>query len=65
MTGLAQGVTSLGLNYLTQKLNLNPLLANIGYSAIAGAIEGAFGITQYEPITNTYDSVKDYGDVVR
>ena len=40
-TALLQGVTSVGLNYLVEKMDVNPLLANIGFSAIAGAIEGA------------------------
>ncbi|MCX5678862.1 MAG: cysteine peptidase family C39 domain-containing protein [Candidatus Omnitrophica bacterium] len=36
--GLLQGITSIGINYATQELGLNPLLANIGFSAISGAI---------------------------
>ncbi len=36
--GLLQGVTNIGLNFATQELGLNPLLANIGFSAISGAI---------------------------
>jgi len=40
LTGLAQGVTSIGLNYLTEEFDLNPLLANIGFSAISLGIEG-------------------------
>jgi len=38
MTGLAQGVASIGLNYLTEEFDLNPLLANMGFSAIATLI---------------------------
>jgi len=36
--GLLQGVANISINYATQELGLNPLLANIGFSAIAGAI---------------------------
>lgn len=36
--GLLQGVTNIGLNFATQELGLNPLLANMGFSAISGAI---------------------------
>jgi len=36
--GLVQGVASIGINYATQELGLNPLLANLGFSAIASAI---------------------------
>ncbi|MDD5423385.1 MAG: cysteine peptidase family C39 domain-containing protein, partial [Candidatus Omnitrophica bacterium] len=36
--GLLQGVTNIGLNYVTEELGLSPLLANIGFSAISGAI---------------------------
>src|SRR3989338_6547952 len=38
-TGLLQGVTQIGLNYATQELGLNPLLANIGFSAVSLGIE--------------------------
>jgi hypothetical protein len=34
-TGLLQGVTNIGINYATQELGLNPLLANLGFSAIS------------------------------
>lgn len=36
--GLQQGIVSVGLNYATQALGLNPLLANLGFSMIASAI---------------------------
>jgi YD repeat-containing protein len=39
-TGLLQGVTNIGLNYATQELGISPLLANLGFSAIASGIEG-------------------------
>jgi len=38
MGGLLQGVASIGLNYATAELGLNPLLANISFSAIASGI---------------------------
>ncbi|GEM_PF-5901024 len=37
--GLLQGVTNIGLNYLTQEMGINPLLANIGFSAISTALQ--------------------------
>ena len=37
--GLLQGVTNIGLNYLTQEMGVNPLLANIGFSAISTALQ--------------------------
>ncbi len=36
--GLLQGVTNIGLNFATEELGISPLLANIGFSAISGAI---------------------------
>jgi hypothetical protein len=36
--GLLQGVASIGINYATQELGLNPLLANLGFSAISSTI---------------------------
>jgi len=36
--GAAQGITSVGLNYLVEEMDVNPLLANIGFSAISTAI---------------------------
>jgi len=38
--GMSQGITQIGLNYLVDEFDLNPLLANIGFSAIATAING-------------------------
>ncbi|RKY43224.1 MAG: hypothetical protein DRP85_00030 [Candidatus Makaraimicrobium thalassicum] len=38
--GLLQGVSSLALNYTVQELNLPPLLANLGFAAIASGFEG-------------------------
>ncbi len=40
-TGLLQGVTSIGINYATQQLNIPPLLANIGFSAISTLLNGS------------------------
>ncbi|MDA3823520.1 MAG: hypothetical protein PF450_13050, partial [Bacteroidales bacterium] len=40
IAGLAQGVTSVGLNYLVDEYDLNPLIANMGFSAISTAING-------------------------
>ncbi|MFH1837352.1 MAG: cysteine peptidase family C39 domain-containing protein, partial [Candidatus Omnitrophota bacterium] len=41
MMGISQGVTSVAFNYAVDELDLDPLLANIGFSAIAGAIEAS------------------------
>jgi len=43
-TGLLQGVTNIGLNYLTQEMGINPLLANIGFSAISTALQAEDGL---------------------
>ncbi|MDP3790663.1 MAG: LamG-like jellyroll fold domain-containing protein [Candidatus Omnitrophota bacterium] len=59
--GLLQGVTSGGLNYATTELGLDPLLANIGFSAISGAInagiQAATGGSQdiFKTIFETYE----------
>jgi hypothetical protein len=42
--GLLQGVTNIGLNYATQELGLNPLLANLGFSAISSAINAGLQV---------------------
>jgi len=36
--GLLQGVTNIGFSFATEELGISPLLANIGFSAISGAI---------------------------
>ncbi|MBI2095849.1 MAG: hypothetical protein HYT89_06745, partial [Candidatus Omnitrophica bacterium] len=41
--GLKRGATSLGIEYLTQKADLDPLLGSLTSRAITGAIEGALG----------------------
>ncbi|MBI5123929.1 MAG: hypothetical protein HZA72_00745, partial [Candidatus Omnitrophica bacterium] len=43
--GMLQGVASIGINYATQELGLNPLLANIGFSAISAAINAGLSST--------------------
>lgn len=56
MQGLLQGVTNIGLNYATQELGLNPLVANIGFSAISLGIESAInGSGIFEHIFGTYE----------
>ncbi|MDD4957656.1 MAG: cysteine peptidase family C39 domain-containing protein [Candidatus Omnitrophica bacterium] len=40
LQGLLQGATSIGLNYIVDELDIDPLLANIGFSAIATTING-------------------------
>jgi len=41
MQGLLQGVTSIGLDYAVNELDMNPLLANIGFSAISQLFQAA------------------------
>ena len=41
ITGLSQGIVSVGLNYAVQELNWNPLLTNLGFSAIAQFLQAA------------------------
>lgn len=59
--GLLQGVTNIGLNFATSELGLDPLLANIGFSAISGAINAgiqtATGGSQdiFKTIFETYE----------
>jgi hypothetical protein len=43
-TGLLQGVTNIGLNFATQGLGLDPLLANLGFSAISTAINAGIQV---------------------
>ena len=58
--GLLQGVASVSINYATQELGLNPLLSNLGFSAIATAInagiQSAVGGDQniFQGMYNTY-----------
>jgi len=42
MQGLTQGIVSIGLDYLTEELDLDPLLGNIAYAIVATGIEGLF-----------------------
>ncbi|MFA6321114.1 MAG: cysteine peptidase family C39 domain-containing protein, partial [Candidatus Omnitrophota bacterium] len=59
-TGLLQGVTSVAINYATEELDLDPLLANIGFSAISSVInagiQAATGGNQniFEAVFDTY-----------
>ena len=39
--GLLGGIASIGINYATQELDLDPLLANLGFSAIASVINAS------------------------
>jgi hypothetical protein len=43
-TGLLQGVANIGLNFATQGLGLDPLLANLGFSAISTAINAGIQV---------------------
>ncbi|MBU0605359.1 MAG: hypothetical protein KKH77_03630, partial [Candidatus Omnitrophica bacterium] len=43
--GLLQGVTNIGLSFATEELGISPLLANIGFSAISGAINAGIQTT--------------------
>ena len=53
--GLLQGVTSIGLNYLTQELDLDPLLANIGFSIVSSGIEGLInGTGIFENVASSF-----------
>lgn len=70
--GLVQGVASIGINYATQELGLNPLLASLGFSAIASAInaglQAATGGSQdvfktfFDTYTNNALTFLGYGD---
>lgn len=42
--GLLEGIANIGINYATQELGLNPLLANIGFSAISTAINAGLQV---------------------
>jgi hypothetical protein len=51
--GLLQGVTNIGLNFATDELGLNPLLANLGFSAIASVINAGIQATIGTPNPQT------------
>jgi hypothetical protein len=53
-TGLLSGITSVALEWAGQELDIDPLAANLAFSTLGGAIEGLFGIAQYDPVTGTY-----------
>ncbi len=44
-TGLLQGVTSIGLNFAAQELNIPPLLTNLGFSLISTALNAGVQAT--------------------
>ena len=62
MTGLLQGVTALGVNYAVDEWDVNPLLANLAFSAVAVTIESAIpsddprnqDMNLFERIADTY-----------
>ena len=63
MTGLAQGAASIGLNYLTDELDIDPLLANMGFSAIATVINAGIQTGFSEKDDDIFDFVfKTYKD---
>jgi len=56
MTGLAQGVASIGFNYLTEELDIDPLLANMGFSAISLGLEAIINGTDiFKHISDSYE----------
>ena len=55
--GLIQGATSLGIDYLTQKANLDPLVGSVTSRAVAGAIAGA--LNGGDIFGGIYQSFKD------
>ena len=63
MTGLAQGAASIGLSYLTDELDIDPLLANMGFSAIATVINAGIQTGFSEKDDDIFDFVfKTYKD---
>ena len=55
MDGLLQGAASIGLNYAVQELDWDPLLANIGFSAVATMVQaGLAGGDIFKNMFNTY-----------
>ncbi len=54
-SGLLRGITSIGINYATQELGINPFIANLSAAAMAGGIEGLLeGRNPIEGIFDTY-----------
>ncbi|MEA3490159.1 MAG: hypothetical protein U9R44_07505 [Candidatus Omnitrophota bacterium] len=58
-TGLLQGVTSVGLQWAAQALNIDPLIAALSSNAIAGAIEGF--LEDGDPVRGIFDSSYEAG----
>jgi len=56
LNGLARGITSIGLNYAVQELDIDPLVANIGFATIATGIEGA--INEKGIFSHMFDTYK-------
>jgi len=62
VTGLLQGVTALGVNYAVEEWDVNPLLANLAFSAVAVTIQSALpsddpknkDMNLFERIADTY-----------
>jgi len=52
ISGLQQGIISVGLDYASQELNINPLLAEFGFTAVAGLLEGLFDFSSNAPPVN-------------
>ena len=56
IAGLLQGAATVTLNYVVDELDWNPLLANIGFSAIATGIEGLInGTGIFENMFRSYE----------
>jgi len=58
--GLSQGIVSIGLDYLTEELDIDPLLANIGFSVIANLIQsGLTGLMNPDDNRNIFERMFD------
>ncbi len=53
-SGILRGATSLGIEYLTQEADLDPLLGALTSRAITGAIEGALGGNVFKGVFNGF-----------
>lgn len=57
--GLLQGVVSVSIDYLTDTLELDPLIANIGFSAIATALQTGLNLSSgqniFQEMFNIYE----------
>jgi len=56
---LLQGATQIGLNYLTEELKINPLLANIGYATVGALLDATFSPTNDADNRNIMEKVFD------